>query len=148
MPKFTLDTNVLIDALRVPAELDALKSFLDHALPVSYLSAVVVQELEAGVTSRAQAGLILEQLIAPFARRNRLIAPSADAWMRSGRVLREFRRGQRGPLRSSLGNDALLACACREDGVTLITRDADFRRIRRFVPGLQLARPYPAFRPR
>lgn len=148
MAKFTLDSNIFIDALRVPAELAALKSFLERALPVSYLSAVVVQELEAGATSRAQAGLIADQLVAPFARRNRLLAPSADAWVRSGRVLRELQRGHREPLRQSLGNDAVLACACREEGITLITRDRGFRRIRRYVAGLQLARPYPALRAR
>lgn len=143
MSKYTLDTNVLIDALRIPEELAALKAFLERALPLCYLSGIVVQELEAGVTTRAQAELIADQLIGPFARRGRVIVPSAEAWTRSGQVLWELRRGQRGALPASLANDALLACSCREGGLTLITRDVDFRRLGRHVSGLQLAGPYP-----
>jgi predicted nucleic acid-binding protein len=91
VPKYTLDTNVLIDALRNPAKLGALKTFLERTLPICYLSGVVVQELEAGVTTRAQAALIADQIVGPFARRGRVIAPSADAWARSGQILWELR---------------------------------------------------------
>ena len=143
MSKYTLDTNVLIDALRVPEELAALKAFLERALPVCYLSGIVVQELEAGVTTRAQAELIADQLVGPFARRGRVIAPSAEAWARSGQVLWQLRRQHRGTLPASLANDALLACSCREAGITLITRDNDFHRLGRHVSGLQLSVPYP-----
>ena len=143
MPKYTLDTNVLIDALREPAELAALKAFLERALPICYLSGVVVQELEAGVTTRAQATLIAGQIVGPFARRGRVIAPSADAWAWSGQILWDLRRGQRGPPPASLANDTALACSCREAGLTLITRDTDFRRLARHVSGLQVVAPYP-----
>ena len=58
MPKFTLDTNVVVDALRVPEQLRGLKAFLQRALPVTYLSAVVLQELEAGVKLGTAGGLV------------------------------------------------------------------------------------------
>jgi len=45
---YTLDTNVLVDALRQPPELDRLKAFLSWALPSTVLSSVVVTELTAG----------------------------------------------------------------------------------------------------
>jgi predicted nucleic acid-binding protein len=143
VPKYTLDTNVLIDALREPAELAALKAFLERTLPICYLSGVVVQELEAGVTTRAQAILIADQIVGPFARRGRVIPPSTDAWVWSGQILWELRRGQRGPLPASLANDTLLACSCREAGLTLVTRDTDFRRLVRHVSGLRVVAPYP-----
>ena len=40
---YTLDTNVLIDALRYPAEMVLLKAFLEWALPHTALSSVVAK---------------------------------------------------------------------------------------------------------
>lgn len=141
MPKFTLDTNVLVDALRLPAALGALKDFLKRALPVTFLSAVVLQELEAGARS-GQAAL-LEQLIGPFDRRGRVFTPTLHAWRHSGRILAKLRRGQRSAPLASVTNDLLLAVSCREAGITVITRDADLRRLVPHVSGLQVTQPYP-----
>jgi len=143
VPKFTLDTNVVVDALRVPEQLRGLKAFLQRALPVTYLSAVVLQELEAGVSSARQADLLEEQLVGPFERRGRVFAPTAQAWRRSGSLLGRLQRGQHRPPPSALSNDLLLALSCREQGMTLITRDTDFRRLTPLVPGLQVVLPYP-----
>lgn len=38
-------------------------------------------------------------------------------------------------------NDLLLGLSCREPGITLITRDRDFRRLTRFVRGLGVLAP-------
>lgn len=51
---YTLDTNVLIDALRRPADLAALKVFLDWALPLMALSSVVASELLAGARTHGR----------------------------------------------------------------------------------------------
>ena len=43
----------------------------------------------------------------------------------------------------SLLNDALIAASCREHGITLITKDADFARLAPFVRGFRHAAPWP-----
>jgi predicted nucleic acid-binding protein len=48
---YTLDTNVLVDARRQPAELDRLKTFLTWALPSTVLKSIVA----AGRYSRGRA---------------------------------------------------------------------------------------------
>ncbi|HYN81712.1 MAG TPA: PIN domain-containing protein [Gemmatimonadaceae bacterium] len=45
---YTLDTNVFVDALRQPLDLDRLKAFLNWALPSTVLSSIVAAELMAG----------------------------------------------------------------------------------------------------
>jgi predicted nucleic acid-binding protein len=71
------------------------------------------------------------------------------------RVGRTFRRDRGAPLvaanegwrlldeNPSLLNDALIAVSCREQGITLITRDADFKRLSPFVRGFRYATPWP-----
>ena len=44
----------------------------------------------------------------------------------------------------SLLNDALIAASCREQGITLITKDGDFKRLAPFVKGFRYAAPWPA----
>jgi predicted nucleic acid-binding protein len=46
--KYALDTNLFIDAFRDPTAEAALLRFLEGALPFTFLSAVVMQELAAG----------------------------------------------------------------------------------------------------
>ena len=139
MAKYALDTNVLIDALNQPAALEALLGFLNWALPDTHLSAVVAHEVDAGAVTPRQRGLLDQHLLGPFERRHRLFAPSATAWRRAGQLVAQ---GYRAPTAAAL-NDLLLAVSCREAGVTLITRDRDFRRLSRLVRGLALVAPYP-----
>lgn len=44
----------------------------------------------------------------------------------------------------SLLNDALIAASCREQGITLITKDGDFKRLAPLVHGFRYAAPWPA----
>jgi len=137
---FTLDTNVLIDALRQPAELDRLKSFLSWALPSTVLSSVVVSELTIGARTPKSLEALETQFLAPFDRRGRILAPSPAAWRQAARAL-----GAAGASASANRlSDALLASQTREQGWTLITRDADFAALRRTITGLKLALPFPA----
>ena len=137
---YTLDTNVLVDALRQSAELDRLKAFLTWALPSTVLSSVVAAELTAGARTDKARRTLDELLLDAFDRRGRIIAPSASAWRRAGAVL-----GKIGPagLSASRQNDALLAVQAREGGWTLVTRDRDFEGLRPFVAGLKFTVPYP-----
>lgn len=137
---YTLDTNVWIDALRHPRELDRLKGFLAWALPATTLSTVVVAELLAGARSEEARRALDSDVLEPFARRGRLIAPSVAAWRRAGVLL-----GTLGPRRAHAGwqNDVLLACTARELGWTLITRDADLVGLAKQIRGLRVEVPYP-----
>jgi predicted nucleic acid-binding protein len=137
---YTLDTNVLVDALRQSAELDRLKAFLTWALPSTVLSSVVAAELTAGARTDKARRTLDELFLDAFDRRGRIIAPSASAWRRTGAVL-----GKIGPagLSASRQNDALLAVQAREGGWTLVTRDRDFEGLRPLVAGLKFTEPYP-----
>ena len=52
--KFALDTNIYIDSFRDPVAAAALLRFLERALPFTFLSAVVMQELAAGARTPAR----------------------------------------------------------------------------------------------
>lgn len=137
---YTLDTNVLVDALRQSTELDRLKTFLTWALPSTVLSSIVAAELTAGArTDRARRALD-DLLLDAFDRRGRIVAPSSFAWRRTGAVLGKV--GAAG-LSASRQNDALLAVQARESGWTLVTRDRDFESLRPLVAGLKVTEPYP-----
>ncbi len=134
--KFALDTNVFVDAFRDQTFAEALAAFLEQALPTTFLSAVVMQELGAGARTREQVRELEASIVRPFQRRGRVFAPSALAFRESGRLLAELatREGWAAiHSNPSLANDALLAASCREHGFTLITNDRDFDR---FLPSL------------
>jgi predicted nucleic acid-binding protein len=137
--KYALDTNVVIDALNQPGELEAVTHFLTWALPQTYLSAIVSHELAAGVSGTRQRAILEQQLLGPFERRGRLFAPTPTTWRRAGELIA---RGLRISTPSAL-NDLLLALSCREAGITLLTRDRDFRWLARHVRGLTMLAPYP-----
>lgn len=137
---YTLDTNVIVDALRQSEEPDRLKAFLSWALPSTVLSSVVAAELAAGArTSRARR-VLDDVFLAAFDRRGRIVAPSTAAWRRAGAVL--ARTGAAG-LSASRQNDTLLAMQAREFGWVVVTHDRDFRSLRPLVSGLQVAAPFP-----
>src|SRR6185436_479821 len=111
-------------------------AFLDRALPFTYLSAVVMQELAAGARTSEVARGVQHGVFEPFERRRRVFAPSSAAFAASGRVLAAVaaREGWRVfEEKPSLLNDALIAASCREQGITLITKDGDFKRLAPFV---------------
>jgi predicted nucleic acid-binding protein len=144
--KYALDTNLFIDAFRDATAEAALLSFLDHALPLTFLSAVVMQELAAGARTRAQVRELYRSMFKPFVKRERVFAPTTTAFVQSGRLLAQVATREGWPAiheNPSLLNDALLASSCRECGVTLITRDADFDRFRPFLGGWRHVAPWP-----
>lgn len=137
---YCIDTNVVVDALRVPTELDQLKAFLSWALPTTVISSIVAAELTAGARTGKAMRALDAAFLAPFERRGRIVAPTAAAWRRTGILI-----GRLGPvgLSASRQNDALLAAQARERGWTLITRDRDFEMLRAQVGGLKIAAPFP-----
>jgi predicted nucleic acid-binding protein len=128
--RYTVDTNLYIDALRTEEGRTALSAFHAAYAPFEHLSAVVVQELRAGVRGAAAAKLE-DAIFAPFERRGRLVTPTYDAWKETGRVLGELisPSGWSSVSRSFV-NDVLLAMSCRESGMVLVTKNvADCARI-------------------
>lgn len=147
--KYALDTNIFIDALRDTRAEAALLSFLERALPFTFMSAVVMQELTAGARTREQARELERSVFRPFERRGRVFAPATAAFVKSGRLLASLalQEGWEALYQNpSLQNDALLASSCRERGITLITNDTDFDRFVPFLTGWRHVAPWPAMR--
>jgi predicted nucleic acid-binding protein len=136
--KYALDTNIFIDSFRhVEAEAQLL-TFLQRALPSTFMSAVVMQELAAGARTPKAARELRRFVFEPFERRGRVFAPSAAAFVESGRILAAVAAQEGWQLideNPSLLNDALIAASCRERGIALVTRDGDFERLAPFVKG-------------
>ena len=144
--KYTLDTNIFIDGFRSEEGQSEVFAFLNRALPFTYLSAVVMQELAVGARTTKAARDVQQGIFRPFERRRRVFAPSAAAFVRSGRVLAAVaaREGRQVIDETpSLLNDALIGASCREQGITLITRDNDFKRLEPFLRGLRYVEPWP-----
>jgi predicted nucleic acid-binding protein len=144
--KYALDTNIFIDGFRSEDAQADVFAFLNRALPFTYLSAVVMQELAAGARTAQAARDVQRGVFAPFERRRRVFAPSTAAFVASGRVLAAVAAREGWRLldeNPSLLNDALIAASCREEGITLITKDGDFERLSPFVKGFHYAAPWP-----
>jgi predicted nucleic acid-binding protein len=142
--KYVLDTNCFIDATRHADARAALESFSLQAAPGLYLSAVVAAELRAGAGRSLPT---LERLVlAPYARRDRIIAPSLRSWEVLGTTLATLadREGLvLGQVRRSFVFDILVAHTCREAGATLVSANTkDLERIGRVFP-FDFVAPYP-----
>jgi predicted nucleic acid-binding protein len=143
--KYAFDTNIFIDAFRHDEAHAQLLAFLNRALPFIYLNAVVMQELAAGARTADAVRALQHGIFEPFQRRRRIFAPSAAAFLDSGRAVAALALRERGRLAGhpALLNDALIAASCREHGVTLITRDRGFERLKPFLKGMRDVEPWP-----
>ncbi len=124
-----------------------LAAFHTTFAPHEYLSAIVVQELRAGVQSRIGGKRLEAAVVEPFRRRGRLVTPSFSAWLDSGAVLSELVVRNHLELRKvskGLVNDILLALSCREAGITVVTENVkDFERISGITP-IDFVPPWPS----
>jgi len=126
--KVLLDTNVCIDWLNRG----------DHeAVMVGpgflrYLSAVVVMELRAGVSTRANRDAV-DALTRAYRSASRLVSPSSEVFERAGAVLRKLKFTGRNVRDASLCSDVLIALTARSIGATVVTSNiSDFAAIQRF----------------
>lgn len=147
--KYVLDTNLFIRGFRERGANLELQRFHHLFAPFEYLSVVVAQELRAGTRSRSDRRMLERHVLSPFARRGRILTPSASTWEESGDVLAELVRREGLDLArvsKAFGNDILLALSCRETGVVLVTDNRrDFERISR-VAQFDFVEPWPARR--
>jgi predicted nucleic acid-binding protein len=145
--KYVLDTQLFINAFRDPRANERLQAFHRAFSPFEYLSVIVAQELRAGLQRPPDRKTLERNVLKIFTRAGRTIAPSADAWHRSGDLIAEmaWQEGLEVPrVTKAFANDILLALSCRESGCVLVTdNERDFRRIRRFVQ-FEFIAPWPA----
>jgi predicted nucleic acid-binding protein len=134
MQPVLLDTSIYITALRAGDEaVLALRRWAPQA-PL-WLSAVVMEELYAGVSRRDRH--VVERLERDFHRAGRILVPALSDWTQAGKVLAQLaaeygyeRIGQ-----GRLTNDALIAMSAARQGITVMTaNERDFARLARFRP--------------
>lgn len=145
--KYALDTNILVDGFRSEQAQADIFTFLNRALPFTYLSAVVMQELAVGARTPQAARHLKHGVFERFQRRRRIFAPSSAAFAESGRVVAMLAAREGWRLldeKPSLLNDALIAVSCREQGVMLITKDVDFKRLSPLIRGFRYTAPWPS----
>lgn len=146
MRRFVLDTNVFIRAFREASANAELQRFHIRHAPHEYLSSVLAQGLLAGARNRADGRKLERNVLGVFAKRGRVIVPSAAAWDWSGKILAELVRRDGLELQrvsKAFGNDALLAMSCREAGLVLVTDNTrDFARIAQ-VRAFHFVEPFP-----
>lgn len=145
--KYVLDTHLFINAFRDPLVNETLQRFHRGFAPFEHLSVIVAQELRAGVRHPKDRKALERNVLRVYERANRTIAPSANAWHRSGDLLADMAQQdalELARVSKAFANDVLLALSCRESGCVLITEnDRDFSRIRRFV-SFDFITPWPA----
>lgn len=146
MRKYALDSSCYIDASRNAPALAGLQGFVARAAAGLYVSSVVAAELRGGARSARDRKVLEEKVLGPFARRDRMLTPSSEAWDALGRTLATLRERaglQLSQVPRSFAFDVLLAYSCREHGVVLVTANArDMTRIRR-VFTFEFVAPYP-----
>jgi predicted nucleic acid-binding protein len=144
--KYALDTNLFIQAFRDRTANTELQRFHRGFAPFEYLSAIVIQELRAGIRSARDKKKLERYVLNPFLRAHRVVTPSLRAWTLSGDVLARFAVHDGvslGSVSKAFGNDVLLALSCREAGMVLVTSNVrDFGRIQRFVR-FRFVKPWP-----
>jgi predicted nucleic acid-binding protein len=146
--RYVLDTNVYIRAWRNPAIQGVeLERFSERHMAMTHLSSVVFHELLRGATTPAMARDLVGSLARPFIRTKRVVVPSHRAWTRAAEVIAELTWHDgldRASLPKGFANDVLIAAACRENGLTLITEnERDFRRIQKRMK-VDFVSPWPA----
>lgn len=126
-----------------------METFVQMAAPWLYLSSVVAAELRAGTKSARDLNKLEGAILKPYAKRGRVVTPSAAAWEMLGRTLAWLVRNEGIVLRTTPKSfilDILLAYSCREMGATLVSsNDRDLQRIRR-VFSFEFSAPYPDLR--
>jgi predicted nucleic acid-binding protein len=144
--KLVLDTNCFIDASRNDAASAAYELFAVQAAPRLHLSSVVAAELRAGAINAAELDQLENEVLYPYARRDRIVTPSAAAWDALGTTLATLVREDGRQLKTTPRSyifDILIAYSCREIGAILVS--ANRRHLARIarVFAFDFVAPYP-----
>jgi len=131
--KVILDTSIYIPFINDGIENPVID--LRSRKPLSYLCAVVIEELYAGAHDKTSINL-LDRLYETFNKIGRLIVPEAADWQRTGKVIAKLgnKYGFEEKLLSKITNDVLIALSARKIGAMIVTKNTmDFIRIKEFV---------------
>jgi predicted nucleic acid-binding protein len=132
MQPVLFDSSIYITALRTKNDAAVNLRRLAGGEPM-WLSAVVLEELYAGVTLRNHQ--VVERLERDFERARRILVPNLSDWVQTGKVLArlaaKYDYEQIG--RGRLTNDALIAMSAGRVGITVVTANArDFTKLAEF----------------
>jgi len=103
--------------------------------PMSYMCAVVMEELYAGALDAASIKL-LNRMYETYEKLGRFVTPSVSDWQKAGKVIAKLGRkhGFESKYLARIQNDVLIALCARQIGAYVITRNmTDFQRIWEFV---------------
>jgi predicted nucleic acid-binding protein len=126
------DSSIYISALRKGYEGTVTARNLVSGTPL-WLSAVVLEELYAGVSGKGSAAI--ERLERDFHQAKRILVPNLGDWAQAGKVLARLaaKYGYENVGRGRLSNDALIAMSAARLGITVITaNEKDFARLAEF----------------
>src|SRR5262249_46835220 len=126
------DSSIYISALRRRDDVALTLRRLATDSPL-WLSAVVLEELYAGVNDRDRH--VLERLERNFDKAKRILVPNLGDWTQAGRVLARLaaKNDYEQIGRGRLTNDALIAMSAGRLGIRVITaNERDFRRLAEF----------------
>jgi len=132
MPPVLFDTSIYITALRMGDAAALRLRGMAAGAPV-WLSAVVLEELYAGVSGRHRN--VVRRLERDFDRARRILVPNLTDWTQTGQVLALLaaKYGYEQIGKARLTNDALLAMSSARLGITMITSNArDFSKLAQF----------------
>jgi predicted nucleic acid-binding protein len=132
MQNVVLDTSIYISAMRVGNNAVLAARSLGIYRPL-WLSAVVLEELYAGVDERSRK--VVQQLERDFERTRRILVPALSDWVKTGRILSRLgaKYGYESIGRGRLTNDALIAVSAGRSGIVVVTaNERDFRRLAEF----------------
>jgi len=134
MQPVLFDSSIYIKALRMKDDASLSLRRIGGGEPI-WLSAVVLEELYAGVSGRNRQ--VLERLEREFDRAGRILIPNLGDWTQTGNVLArlaaKYDYEQIG--RGRLTNDALIAMSAGRMGITVVTANSrDFTKLAEFRP--------------
>lgn len=134
MQPVLFDSSIYITALRTKDDTTLSLRRIAGAEPI-WLSAVVLEELYAGVTARNRH--VVERLERDFDGAGRILVPNLGDWTQTGKMLArlaakyDYEKLGKG----RLTNDALIATSAGRTGITVVTANArDFGRLAEFRP--------------
>ncbi len=131
--KLFLDTSVYIPFINHGIAHPAID--LPQGPPLIYMSAVVMEELYAGALDIASVKL-LDKMYDTFSSMNRLIAPDATDWQKTGKIVAQLGKkyGFEDAFLSRITNDILIAATARKVGGAVATNNLkDFQRIQEYI---------------
>jgi predicted nucleic acid-binding protein len=134
MQPLLFDASIYITALRTRDDAALSLRRIAGGEPI-WLSAVVLEELYAGVIARHRR--VVERLERDFEKAGRILVPNLGDWTQTGKVLArlaaKYDYEQIG--KGRLTNDALIAISAGRMGITVVTANSrDFGKLAEFRP--------------